>query len=118
MALSLNMRHIGPYVHQVGYALTAFPFGIALEQLANLKEQHDEDRLDKLSLGTGQKADEQCADSGHRHKEVLIEGFAMQQSFGCLLQRLMSDEQIGYKIDQQQLPSSQDESLLYPKRHT
>ena len=108
----LRVRHIGPYVHQVADALAALPLGVALEQLAHLEEEHDEDGLGKLRLGPGQEADGQCADGGHRHEEMLVEPVAVGHAFGSLLQRLVAYQQVGHQIDQQQLPRGQRAVLL------
>ena len=59
------MYHIRSDVHEVGNALTALSLGIALEQLSHLEEQHDEDSLRKLRLGTRQETDAEGTDGGH-----------------------------------------------------
>ena len=101
------MCHVRTDVHQVGYAPSALPFGITLEQLANLEEQHNEDRLRELRLGTRQEADAQRADGSHRHQEVLVHGVAVSHTLSSLLQRLVAYQQVGYEVDQQQLPRRQ-----------
>ena len=88
-------------------ALTALSLGIALEQLAHLKEQHDEDRLRELRLGSWQESDAEGSDGGNGHEEMLIEGITMQHTFGCLLQRFVAYQQIRNQIYQQQLPRGQ-----------
>jgi hypothetical protein len=71
------VRDVGPDVHEMADALSALPLGIALEELAHLEEEHDEHRLQELRLGPWQEADAQCADGGHRHEEMLVEGTAV-----------------------------------------
>ena len=96
----------------MGDALAALSLGIALEQLANLEEQHDEDSLRELGIGSWQEPDGECAHRGNRHEEVLVEGIAVSNALSRLLQRVMSDEQIGNQVDKQQLPSRQRHVFL------
>ena len=91
----------------MGDAVAALSLGIALEKLTDLEEQHDEDSLGKLCLGPWQETDAERSDGGHGHQKVLVEGIAVGNSFCCLLQCVVPDEQIGNKIDQQQLPCGQ-----------
>ena len=84
------MRHVGTYVHEVGNALTALSLGIALEQLAHLEEEHDEDGFGELGLGIWQEADAQGTYRGYRHEEMLVEGVAVGNAFGGLLQRVVA----------------------------
>ena len=85
-----QMSHVGPDVHQMADALTALALGIALEELAHLEEEHDEDRLGELGLGTRQEADAEGSDSGDGHEEMLVEGIAMGNSLPRLMERLMA----------------------------
>ena len=85
-----NVCHIGAYVHQVCYAVAALALGVVLEQLAHLEKQHHKDCFGKFRLGSRQEADAQGTDGGHRHQEVLVEGIAVGQSLGSLLQRVVS----------------------------
>ena len=98
----------------MGNTLATLSFGIALKQFANLEEQHDENGLRKLRLSTGQKADEQGSDGGNRHQEMFVESLAVNESLSRLFQRIVTNQQIGYQIDQQQLPGRQFESVFYP----
>ena len=106
------MRHVGTYVHQVADALAALPFGIALEQFAYLEEQHDEDSLGKLRLSSRQETDGECPQRGYRHEEMLVEGIALQQALSGLFQRVVTHQQVGNQVDEQQLPGGQREVLL------
>ena len=114
--LPLHMGRIGTYVHQVRYAVAALALGIALKEFAHLEEEHHEHRFGKLILRSRQESYGQCAECGHRHKEVLVEGIAVGQSLGGLPQGVVAYEQIGHKIDQQQLPGGQTASLLHYDR--
>ena len=84
------MCHVRTDIHQVRDALTALALSIALEQLAHLEEQHDEDGLRELCLGTWQEADAQGTDGGYRHQQVLVHGFTMHQAFHSFLQRIIA----------------------------
>ena len=83
------MRHVGPYVHQMGDAVTAPALGIALEELAHLEEKHHEHGLGELGLGARQETNAKCADGGDGHEEVLVEGVAVGDALPCLPECLM-----------------------------
>ena len=54
MNLSLfYMSHIRTDIDEVGDTLTALPLRITFEEFSHLEEQHDEDGLWELCLGTG-----------------------------------------------------------------
>lgn len=106
------MYHLRPDIHQVGDALPALPLGIAFEQLAHLEEEHHEDRLRKLRLGSWHETDGECTDGGHCHEEILVQRFAVQQSFCGFLQRLEAYQQVGHEIDEEQLPGGQRAAFL------
>ena len=94
-------------------ALAALALGIALKQLADLKKQHDENRLGKLRFGTRQKADAKRPDGRNSHQEMLVESLAMRQALSRFLERIETDEKIRNQIDEQQLPSGQMAFFLY-----
>lgn len=106
------MYHLRPDIHQVGDALSALPLGIAFEQLAHLEEEHHEDRLQKLRLGSWHETDGKRTDGGHRHEKVLVQRFAVQQSFCGFLQRLEAYQQVGHEIYEEQLPGGQRAAFL------
>ena len=106
------MYHLRPDVHQVGDALSALPLGIAFEQLAHLEEEHHEDRLRELRLGSWHETDGERTDGGHRHEKVLVQRFAVQQSFCGFLQRLEAYQQVGHEIYEEQLPGGQRAAFL------
>lgn len=106
------MYHLRPDIHQVGDALSALPLGIAFEQLAHLEEEHHEDRLRKLRLGSWHETDGECTDGGHCHEEILVQRFAVQQTFRGFLQRLEAYQQVGHEIDEEQLPGGQRAAFL------
>ena len=101
LSIALHIGHVGADVHQMGNALAALPFGIALEEFADLEEQHHEDGLGELGLCPREEADAEGADGGYRHQEVLIEGIAVGDSLSSLFQRVVAYYQIRYEIDEQ-----------------
>ena len=82
-------------------ALAALPLGVALEELAHLEKQHDEDGLSHLRLSIRQETDGERTDGGYRHQEMLVEPVAMHDAFGGLMKCLMTGNEIGDKIDEQ-----------------
>jgi hypothetical protein len=96
----------------MGNAFTAFALGIAFEKLTDLEKQHNKDRLGKLGLGTWQKTDAECPNSGDGHKEMFVESLAMCQSLSGFLERVETDNQIRDQIDKKQLPGRQVATFL------
>ena len=103
---------VGTYLHQVSNGTAALSFGIALEELAHLEEQHHEDGFGKLGLSARQEADGQCPDGSYRHEQVLVEGIAVGQSLGSLLQCLVAGKEVGHEIDEEQLPGGEMSVML------
>ena len=86
-----QMRHVWPDVHQMGDARTALAFGIALEELTDLEEEHDEDGLGELRLSPGQETDAEGTDGSDRHEEMLVEGITMGDSLPRFVQGLVTN---------------------------
>ena len=84
----------------MGNTLTALPFGIALEEFTHLEEQHDEDSLGKLCLGTRKETNAEGTDGGYRHQEMLVESIAVHDTLCCFHQRLVTYQQVRYEIDE------------------
>ena len=84
----------------MGDAVATLAFSKTLEEFTYLEEEHHENSLWKLRFCTRQESDTEGSDGGYRHEEVLIEGITVEQTLYCLLQRVVSDEQIGYEIYQ------------------
>jgi hypothetical protein len=93
------MRHIRTDVHEVGDAVAGLALGVTLEEFANLEEKHHEDSLWILRLGSGEKTYQQGTDSGDGHEEMFVEGITVDDTFPRLLERLMTDEQVGDEVD-------------------
>ena len=77
-------------VHEVGDAVTGLAFGVALEEFANLKEEHHEDSLWILCLGSREETDEQGTDGGDGHEEMFVESVTMGDALPGLVERLMA----------------------------
>ncbi|MCI5707731.1 MAG: hypothetical protein MR298_10520 [Odoribacter sp.] len=65
-----------------------------------MKEQHDEYGFGKFRRCVRQEADAECAEGGDGHQKVFVEHIAMQDTFTRFFQGVMSDKQVGNKIDQ------------------
>jgi len=88
-------------------ALAALAFGITLEQLAYLEEEHNEYGLRELGFHTGQEANAKGADSSYRHKEMLVEHIPVQNAFQGFFKSVVARHKIRDHIHQKQLPGSQ-----------
>ena len=84
----------------MGYAVAALSFGITFKKLTHLEEKHDEYRFRKLCFSTREETNSQRTNRGYRHQEVLIEDIAMSYALDSLVQRLVSNQQIGHQIDE------------------
>ena len=94
------LLHIGVVradVHQGGDGLPGLAHGVALEELAHLVEEHDEDGLGVLAGGKGPH-------SGNGHQEVLVKDLAVGDVPHRLPEHIPADEQVG---DQVEHPGSQ-----------
>ena len=85
-----HVSDVGPDVHQMSDAITALTLGIALEEFANLEEEHDEDRLRKLRLSAWQETDTKGTDGGDRHEEMFIEHLALSNALPCFMERFVA----------------------------
>ena len=107
MPIPLYIGDIRANIHQMRYTIMAFLFGKLFKELTNLEKKHHKHRLGELRFRSREKAYTQCPDSCNRHQEVLIESLTMHNAFDGLMQCVMSNEQIGNKINQQHLPHRQ-----------
>ena len=93
------MSNVGANIHQMGDAITTLTLGIALEELANLEEEHDKHCLGVLRLSTRQETDAEGTDGGDRHEEVLVEGVALKHTLDSLFQRVVTNEEVRNEVD-------------------
>ena len=89
---------------------------IGLEQFSDLKEEHDEYGFRELRFCSRQEAYAQGTYSRYGHQEVLVEHVSVRDTLGRLFQCGGSDQQVGYQIDEKQLPCRQGAVLLYEYR--
>ena len=101
----------------MGNAFTALSFGIALEQLAYLEEEHHKDRLRKFGFRPRQEPDAERTDGGYRHQEMLVESLTLGQSLDGFLQCVVTNQEVGDEVDHEQLPLGQVQSLFDSNRH-
>ena len=87
---ALLMGDVGADVHEMSDAVATLTLGVALEEFTHLEEEHHEDGLGVLCLGTWEKTDQQGTDGCNGHKEVLVEGFAVDDTLPRLMQRLVA----------------------------
>ena len=111
------MGGVGPDLHQVRDRPPAAPLGILLEELPELEEEHNEDRLGELALRPGQEAYPQCPKSGDAHQEVLVQQLSLRYSLRRLPQRIVPDDEVRDEVDEQQLPERQGHMVLYNYSH-
>ena len=79
LPVGFDIGVVRPDVHELADVPAAFADGIALEQFADLVEQHDGNGF--LVVTGFQQADGQRAEGCHGHQEVLIEHLAVQDPF-------------------------------------
>ena len=101
----------------MGNAFTALSFGIALEQLAYLEEEHHKDRLRKFGFRPRQEPDTERTDGGYRHQKMLVESLTFRQALDGFLQCVVTNQEVGNEVDHEQLPLGQVQSLFDSNRH-
>ena len=99
-AVPLDIGIVRADVHQSADVLPALAHGIALEQLADLIEQHDRDGLG-IVPAAGINGQGESAHGSHCHQEVLVKDLPVQDPPAGLLQNVGSDHQIGEQIQGQ-----------------
>ena len=72
-------------VHEVSDAVAGLALGVTLEEFANLKEEHHEDSLGVLGLGTREETDQQGSDGSDGHEDMFVEGVAVGDSLPGLV---------------------------------
>ena len=106
----LQVGVIGADVHQGGDVFPALAHRVALEQLADLVEQHNGGGLPVLLQG-------QRAHGGDGHEEVLVEDLALHHAQEGLAQHVIADDQIGNEIQRQLcVPGQGHKGAEHPNR--
>ena len=91
----LDVGVVGGDVHHGADGLAALAHGVALEQLADLVEQHDRGAFRHVRLGLGEKHHGEGTDGRHRHEEALVERLAVADVAPCLLQDVVAGDEVG-----------------------
>ena len=115
LAVSFDVRVIRANVHQRGDILPALADGVALEQLADLVEQHNGDALD-IVAALRPDGEEERAERGQRHKEILVKRAAVENALAGLAQDIIADDQIRGHIGKQ-LPNAGDGDEVQRNEH-
>ena len=97
----------------MGDAAAAVALGDALEQFANLIEQHYEYRLCELRLGAREETYAQRACGCDGHEEVLVQRLAVCKTLNSLFEGVPTCHQIRDQENQQQLPGLEGKCLFY-----
>ena len=100
LTVLLDVGVVRTNVHQGGDVPAGFADGVALEQLADLVEQHDRDALDIVAAlrpdGQAERT-ERC----QRHQEVFIKRAAVEDAFSGFFQDVVADDEIRRQIGDQ-----------------
>ena len=108
--LRLDVGVVGADVHEGGDGSPGPIHRVALEQLAHLIEQHDEDGLRVLSDGQG-------ADGGQGHQEVFIKDLPVGDVAYRPPQHIPADHGVGHQKNGQPPPPGQGEQDRGYKQH-
>ena len=98
LALLHNVRTVGANLHQGGNAPSASLHGQALEELADLVEEHHSHTLHKVAVPVidGQH---EGSDGGDGHQEILVEHSSVHHAQSCLAQNVVADNQVGRQVE-------------------
>ena len=95
LPVALHVGEVGRDVHHVGDGFTALAYGVALEQLAHLVEQHDGRAFGHVRVAVGEQHQRERADGGHAHEEVLVEHLAVADVLRRAQQHVVAGDEIG-----------------------
>ena len=96
-AVTLDVGVVGANVHQRRDVAAGLADGVALEQLADLVEEHDRHGL-VIVAALFIDGERDGADRGDCHQEVLVEHLMVADALPCLAQDVVADGDIGGKI--------------------
>ena len=100
LSVLLDIGVIGPDIHQRADVPAALADGVALEQLADLIEQHHGDALHIIAALRPDR-EEKRAQRRDGHQEVFVKGPAVEDALSGFLQNVVPDHQIGNQIGRQ-----------------
>ena len=115
-AVLLDIGVVRADVHQGADVFAALAHGVALEQLADLVEQHDGDSLVVVAalFVDGQR---KSADGGHGHQEVLVEYPAVEDALPSLLHDVVADDDVCRQIQRQPQPAGDGDKVQGHQHH-
>ena len=100
LAVRLDVRVIRADVHERRDISAALADGVALEQLADLIEQHDGDALD-IVAALRPDGKEERAERRQCHQEVLVKRPSVENALARLSQDIIANDQIRSKVGDQ-----------------
>ena len=98
LAVVLDVRVVGADVHQRRDVASGLADGVALEQLADLVEQHNGHGL-VIVAALFIDGERDGADRGDRHQEVFVEHLMVADALPCLAQNVVADGEIRDEIE-------------------
>ena len=98
LAVALDVGIVGANVHERRDAAAGLADGVALEQLADLIEEHDRDGLGVVTAFFVH-GERDRADGRDRHEEVFVEHLMVADALPCLAQNVVADGDIGGEVE-------------------
>ena len=98
LAVVLDVRVVGTDVHQRRDVAAGLADGVALEQLADLVEEHNGHGLG-IVAALFIDGERDGADRGDRHQEVFVEHLMVADALPCLAQNVVADGDIGGEVE-------------------
>ncbi len=86
---------VGGNVHHACDRLTALAYGIGLEELAYLVEEHDGCALCHMRFGVGEEDHRERAERGNCHKKAFVKGFAATDVIERLFEHIVASNEEG-----------------------
>ena len=110
LAIPFNVGIVWTDVHEFADVTARFANRIGLEPFAHLIEQHNCNGLQIITVFVDSQS--QSADSCHRHQEVLIKDLTVADTFECLFQNVIANNEIVYQIKRQSYPAPGSAQLV------
>ena len=101
-AVTLDVGVIGRNVHHGCDGFARFAHGVALEQLADLVEQHHSATFRHRRLRVGERDHGECANGGDGHEQVLVEHLAVFDVAGCPQQHIVAGDEVRHEVQREQ----------------
>ena len=101
---AFHICRIRPDVQKLGNGTLTVALCNSFKQLADLEEQHNENRLGKLLLSSRHKADQKCSDCRNAHQEIFIKNLSLTDMLHGFLQNIEACCRIRDQENQKLLP--------------